>query len=286
MKKLLVLVLAAFLLVGCYDKTTKISDGKTVLVSLDNAEITKGDVYDVMGKVEPYPAVVALTLSKRMILAKEVGVTAEITTAAQAALAAWKEANKADIAKALTDAGYKTEDEIYNQKFIVEAQSDSLVGKYLTDTYGTLVSTYRPVKARVMEIEKKDDATAALAAIKAGDTFAAVADKYGNDQYKPDLTIYTTQSDLPDLVLSFMKTASLPTLSDVIEDTDNNLYYIVQISVADGNAMKDEVIATLKKDSTFIELALMGYYSTNKFKIYDRTLYDMINTNYPDYIIK
>lgn len=285
MKKLLVLVLASFLLVGCYDKTTKISDSKTVLVSLDNGDVTKGDVYDVMGKVEPYPAVVALTLSKRMILAKEVGITAEVTAAADAALAAWKEANKADIAKALDDAGYKSEEDIYNQKFIIEAQSDSLVGKYLTDTYATIVSTYRPVKARVMEIEKKADATAALAAIKAGDTFEAVADKYGNDEYKPDLTIYTTQSSLPDLVLTFMKGASLPTLSDVIEDTTNELYYIVQISVADGNAMKDEVITTLKKDSTFIELALMGYYTTDKFTIYDRTLYDMIKTNYPDYII-
>jgi len=286
MKKLLVLVLAAFMLVGCYDKTTSISDKGTVLVSLDNKTITKGDVYDVMGKVEPYPAVVALTLSKRIILNKEVGVTAEITTAAQAALAAWLETNKADVAKALKDAGYKDQDDIYNNKFILEAQSDSLVSKYLTDTFTTIVSTYKPVKARVMEIEKKADATAALAAIKAGDSFATVAAKYGNKKYSSDLKIYYTASDLPDLVLTFLKGATLPTLSDVIEDTDNSLYYVVQVSVADANAMKDEVITTFKKDPTFIELALMGYYTSDAFKIYDRTLYDMISTNYPDYIIK
>jgi len=285
MKKLLVLVLAAFMLVGCYDKTTSISDKGTVLVSLDNKDITKGDVYNVMGKVEPYPAVVALTLSKRIILAKEVGVTAEVTAAAEAALAEWLEKNKADVAKALKDAGYKDEADIYANKFVIEAQSDSLVAKYLTDTFATIVSTYKPVKARVMEIEKKADATAALAAIKAGDTFTAVADKYGNDKYVSDLKIYYTASDLPDLVLAFLKTATLPTLSDVIEDKDNELYYIVQVSVADANAMKDEVITTFKKDPTFIELALMGYYTTDAFRIYDRTLYDMIQTNYPDYII-
>jgi len=286
MKKLIVLVLASFMLVGCYDKTTSISDKDTVLITLDNKTITKGDVYNVMGKVEPYPAVVVLTLSKKMILAKEVGITAEITAAADAALAAWLETNKADVQKALDDAGYKDEDAIYNDKFIVEAQSNNLVSKYINTTFSTIVSTYKPVKARVMEIEKKADATLALAAIKAGDSFATVATKYGNKQYSSDLAIYYTGSDLPDLVLTFLKGVTLPTLSDVIEDTDNSLYYIVQVSVADGNAMKEEVITSFTKNATFIEMALMGYYESNGFKIYDRTVYDMINTNYPDYIVQ
>jgi hypothetical protein len=239
-----------------------------------------------MGKVEPYPAVVVLTLSKKMILAKEVGTTAAITAAADAALAAWLETNKADVQKALDDAGYKDQAAIYNDKFIVEAQSNSLVSKYIETTFSTIVSTYKPVKARVMEIEKKADATLALAAIKAGDSFATVATKYGNKQYSSDLAIYYTGSDLPDLVLTFLKGVTLPTLSDVIEDTNNSLYYIVQVSVADGNAMKEEVITTFTKNAIFIEMALMGYYESNEFKIYDRTVYDMIKTNYPDYIVQ
>lgn len=286
MKKLLVLVLVSLMLVGCYDKTTTISDKNTVLITLDNKTITKGDVYNVMGKVEPYPAVVVLTLSKRMILAKEVGLTDQVKTTADAALKAWLETNKADVQKALTDAGYKDQTAIYNDKFVVEAQSDALVSKYLDTTYSTIVTTYKPVKARVMEIEKTADATAALAAIKAGGSFATVAAKYGNKQYSSDLAIYYTGSDLPDLVLAFLKGATLPTLSDVIEDKDNSLFYIVQVSVADGNAIKDEVIKTFTKDANFIEMALMGYYESNGFKLYDRTIYDMIKTNYPDYIIK
>lgn len=286
MKKLLVILLAAFLLVGCYDKTTKISDSKTVLVTLDNKEITKGDIYNVMGKVEPYPAVVALTLSKKMILAKAIGVTAEITAAATTELNAFLEKNKADVAKAIEDAGYKSQEDIFNNKFIVEAQSNALVSKYLTDTFATIVSTYKPVKARVMEIEKKTDADLALAAIKNGQAFDVVAKKYANDSYKSDSIIYYTGSDLPELVATFLKASFVPTLSAVLEDTDNKLFYIVQVNVADANAMKEEVITTFTKDAVFIELGLMGYYSSEEFKIYDRTLYDMISTNYPDYIIK
>ncbi len=285
MKKLLIIVLAAFMLVGCYDKTTKISDPKTVLVTLDNKTITKGDIYDVMGKVEPYPAVVALTLSKRMILAKEVGTTAAITAAATTALNAFLEKNKADVAKAIKDAGYKDQTDIFNNKFIVEAQADALVSKYLTDTFTTIVSTYKPVKARLMEIEKKTDADLALKAIKDGESFDAVAKKYANDSYVSDSKIYYTGSDLPELVATFLKAAMVPTLSDVMEDTDNKLFYIVQVNVADANSIKDEIITTFTKDATFVELGLMGYYTSNKFKIYDRTLYDMIGINYPDYII-
>jgi len=285
MKKLLIIVLAAFMLVGCYDKTTKISDPKTVLVTLDNKTITKGDIYDVMGKVEPYPAVVALTLSKRMILAKEVGTTAAITAAATTALNAFLEKNKADVAKAIKDAGYKDQTDIFNNKFIVEAQADALVSKYLTDTFTTIVSTYKPVKARLMEIEKKTDADLALKAIKDGESFDAVAKKYANDSYVSDSKIYYTGSDLPELVATFLKAAMVPTLSDVMEDTDNKLFYIVQVNVADANSIKDEIITTFTKDATFVELGLMGYYTSNKFKIYDRTLYDMIGVNYPDYII-
>jgi hypothetical protein len=285
MKKLLIIVLAAFMLVGCYDKTTKISDPKTVLVTLDNKTITKGDIYDVMGKVEPYPAVVALTLSKRMILAKEVGITAEITAAATTELNAFLEKNKADVAKAITDAGYKDQTDIFNNKFIVEAQADALVSKYLTDTFTTIVSTYKPVKARLMEIEKKTDADLALKAIKEGESFDAVAKKYANDSYVSDSKIYYTGSDLPELVATFLQAAHVPTLSDVMEDTDNELFYIVQVNVADANSIKEEIITTFTKDATFVELGLMGYYTSNKFKIYDRTLYDMIGVNYPDYII-
>ena len=285
MKKLLIILLAAFMLVGCYDKTTKISDSNTVLVTLDNKTITKGDIYQVMGKVEPYPAVVALTLSKKMILAKEVGVTAEITAAATTALNAFLETNKADVAKAIKDAGYKDQDDIYNNKFIVEAQSDSLVKKYLTDTFSTIVSTYKPVKARLMQIVKKADADLALAAIKNGESFDAVALKYGDKKYASESKIYYTGSDLPELVATFLQAAHVPTLSDVLEDTDNKLFYIVQVNVADPNGIKDEIISTFTKDATFVELGLMGYYSSNKFTIYDRTLYDMIKTNYPDYII-
>ena len=161
-----------------------------------------------------------------------------------------------------------------------------MLNKNLTDTFTTIVSNYKPVKARLMEIEKKTDADLALAAIKNGESFDAVAKKYANDSYVSDSKIYYTGSDLPELVATFLQAAHVPTLSDVMEDTDNKLFYIVQVNVADANSIKEEIITTFTKDANFIELGLMGYYTSNKFKIYDRTLYDMIGTNYPDYIIE
>lgn len=285
MKKLLIIALAALMLTGCYDVTTKITDPKTVLITLDGATITKGDVYNIMSQADPYPAVVALTLSKKIILEKEVGRTDAIKAAADAAKAAFIEEADDDLEGALKEAGYDTIDEMYEDKFIVEAQSDYLVGNYLNTTYSTVSSTYAPRKARIMKIDKEADATAALAAIKAGQSFTDVAKKYNVTGFNTETAIYYTGSELPEAVLTFLKDASLPTLSDVLEDTTNDLYYIVQISVADASKIQTEVVDFFKKEASFVELALLGYYESNGFKIYDRALYDMISAQYPDYII-
>jgi len=285
MKKLLIIALAALMLTGCYDVTTKITDPKTVLITLDGATITKGDVYNIMSQADPYPAVVALTLSKKIILEKEVGRTDAIKAAADAAKAAFIEEADDDLEGALKEAGYDTIDEMYEDKFIVEAQSDYLVGNYLNTTYSTVSSTYAPRKARIMKLDKEADATAALAAIKAGQSFTDVAKKYNVTGFNTETAIYYTGSELPEAVLTFLKDASLPTLSDVLEDTTNDLYYIVQISVADASKIQTEVVDFFKKEASFVELALLGYYESNGFKIYDRALYDMISAQYPDYII-
>jgi hypothetical protein len=285
MKKLLIIALAALMLTGCYDVTTKISDPKTVLITLDGATITKGDVYNIMSQADPYPAVVALTLSKKIILEKEVGRTDAIKAAADTAKAAFIEAADDDLEGALKEAGYDTIDEMYENKFIVEAQSDFLVGNYLNTTYSTVSSTYAPRKARIIKIDKEADATAALAAIKAGQSFTDVAKKYGVTGFNTEQAIYYTGSELPQPVLTFLKDASLPTLSDVIKDSTNDFYYIVQISVADASKIQTEVVDFFKKQPSFVELALLGYYQSNNFTIYDRALYDMISAQYPDYII-
>lgn len=285
MKKLLIVALAALMLTGCYDVTTKISDPKTVLITLDGATITKGDVYDIMSQADPYPAVVALTLSKKIILEKEVGRPDAVKTAADAAKAKFIEDADDDLEGALEEAGYDTIEKMYEDKFIVEAQSDYLVGNYLNTTYSTVSSTYAPRKARIIKIEKEDDADDALAAIKAGQSFTDVAKEYGVTGFNTETAIYYTGSTLPTAVLTFLKDASLPTLSDVIEDTTNDVFYIVQISVADASKIQTEVVDFFKKEASFIELALLGYYESNGFKIYDRALYDMISAQYPDYII-
>jgi parvulin-like peptidyl-prolyl isomerase len=285
MKKLLIVALAALMLTGCYDVTTKISDPKTVLITLDGATITKGDVYDIMSQADPYPAVVALTLSKKIILEKEVGRPDAVKAEADAAKAKFIEDADDDLEGALEEAGYDTIEKMYEDKFMVEAQSDFLVGNYLNTTYSTVSSTYAPRKARIIKIEKEDDADEALAAIKAGQSFSDVAEEYGVTGFNSETAIYYTGSALPEAVLTFLKDASLPTLSDVIEDTSNDVFYIVQISVADASKIQTEVVDFFKKESSFIELALLGYYESNGFTIYDRALYDMISAQYPDYII-
>ncbi len=286
MKKILLILACAILMVGCYDKTTKVSDPNTVLVTLDGGKITKGDVYSVMSHLDPYPAVVTLNLAQKYIFEKEIGLTDAVKTAADAALAKFIAAAGKDIQKALDDAGYKTAEEYYNQVCVTKAQKDILVVAYLTNTFESIVATYKPVKARVIEIKDATKAAAALAEIKNGADFTTVAKKYTSTAYPGVSTIYYSESTLPTEVLKALTDAKLPTLSGVIVSADTGFWYIAQISVTDAAKMKDEIITQFKDNSTFINKALLGFYEEYKFRIYDKTIYDMMAKNYADYIFK
>jgi parvulin-like peptidyl-prolyl isomerase len=148
-----------------------------------------------------------------------------------------------------------------------------------------MVATYLPRKVRVIQSATSDAAVKAIAEIKAGANFEAVAAKYSSSSYKGAEQLVTTQSTLYAAALEFATTRTVPGLTgSPIEDTANKVWYVVQLTQADPAKFKDEIITTLKNDTKFQEIAMVSYFKAGNFKVYDKTVYDEFKTNYAAYL--
>lgn len=280
MKKLLVILSLSLLLMGCGNKTTNVSNSKDVLIKVGTQSITVGQVYAQMMATDS--AAIIKQMATRIILNKEVPVTDEIKAEADTALKEFVDSVYDNLDLYLEYYGYKDEADYYENGIIPSLQQETLVRNYLTENFDTLVAGYRPKKIRLIEITVATLAATALAEIKAGEDFSVVADKYSTSTYPGDEELVNNTSSLPDVVINFVDYLTTPTLSDVLTDGTTN--YIVQITNADSNKLKTEIIDTFAVDTTFMEKALESYFVKHNFTIYDKSIYDVFVQSYPNYL--
>lgn len=280
MKKLLVILSLSLLLMGCGNKTTNVSNSKDVLIKVGTQSITVGQVYAQMMATDS--AAIIKQMATRIILNKEVPVTDEIKAEADTALKEFVDSVYDNLDLYLEYYGYKDEVDYYENGIIPSLQQETLVRNYLTENFDTLVAGYRPKKIRLIEITDATLAATALAEIKAGEDFSVVADKYSTSTYPGDEELVNNTSSLPDVVINFVDYLTTPTLSDVLTDGTTN--YIVQITNADTNKLKTEIIDTFAVDTTFMEKALESYFVKHNFTIYDKSIYDVFVQSYPNYL--
>lgn len=282
MKKLLVILSLSLLLMGCGNKTTNVSNSSDVLIKVGTQSVTVGQVYSQMMTTDA-PAIIK-QMATRIILNKEVPVTDEIKADADIALKEFVDSVYDNIDLYLEYYGYENETDYYENGIIPSIQQETLVRNYLTENFDTLVAGYRPKKIRLIEITDVTLAAAALSEIKAGIDFSVVADKYSTSTYPGDEELVNNTSSLPEVVINFVDYLTTPTLSDVLTDGTTN--YIVQITNADTNKLKDEIIETFAVDTTFMEKALESYFVKYNFTIYDKSIYDVFVQSYPNYLAK
>jgi len=284
MKKLLSLLILALFLSGCGNKVTSISNPNDALIKIGSTSVTTGQVYTSLLAQDPAAAV--KLMATQIILNKEVEMTAEMTTKAQTQLEEFKASVGESLDMYLSYYGYKTIDDYYTNGILPTLQQEVLVNTYLTTNFDAVAASNQPKKVRIIEVTDAALAETALAEIKAGTDFGTVAATYSTTSYPGDEEIVYAASELAEVVLTWMSQQSAPTLSMVIPDTTNSTNYIVQITEADANKFKEEIIAFFALDTVFMEEALKEAFVRNGFKIYDRTVYDSFIITYADYIAK
>lgn len=282
MKKLLVILSLSLVLVGCGNKTTNVSNSSDVLIKVGNQSITVGQVYSQMMATDS--TAIIKQMASRIIFDKEVPMDDALKAEADTQLQEFIDSVGENLDVYLQYYGYKDKDDYYNNGIIPSLQQEKLVKNYLTENFEAVAAGYRPKKIRLIEITDATLAAEALAEIKAGVEFSVVAEKYSTSTYPGDEELVNNTSSIPSVVVEFIDYLTTPTLSEVLTDGTTN--YIVQVTNADTNKLKDEIIESFTFDSTFTDKTLESYFVKYNFTIYDKSVYDLFIQTYPNYITK
>lgn len=275
---------------GCKDAVADISKGSEKLVTVGDTTITKEKMYDILKGSNGGSA--TLDLVKEKIYDKEgIKLTDDIKKEAKESLASTKKTFGGEKAflNAIKSYGFKSEEEYLEKASYPSLLNKELMKKYVKDNQKTLFEKYHPVKANILQFDKKENAEKALKALEKGDSAKTVAKKYGKtDTYDGSEKIYFSGSGLPDAVFSKVSAASAKGLiKEVIEDTQGKTYYLVNLTNIDPTSFADDARDALVSGVNDLSNSMMEYYLKKyNFTIYDIDIYNQIKSSNESYIIQ
>lgn len=282
MKKINLLLASALLLVpmtGCSDAQAKLKDSSTVLISIGNKNITKGDLYSLMNSTAG--AQTAVDDANKTITSKEVKVTDDMKTSAQNTLNSYKSMYGDTFTNYLKQ-NNMTEEEYLNDNLIPSLQAEKLPEKYLQDNWKKAVKKYKPVKATVLEFNAETDAKAALSELTDGSKTAAEAASGHNSSSTGDSQVYTIEStDLDSMVRTVLSSQKPDDGWKEVPSSDGGTFYLVHVDDNDADNFKDDAITALSSVTAVSNDSTEYFFRKYKFHVYDKTIYDAMASSYP-----
>lgn len=288
MKKNTVLLTAILLtvtpLAGCTDAQAKLKDSSTALFSVGSKTVTKGDLFSKM--VADSGASQVTSDATKVISEKEIEVTDDMQKSAESTLSSYKSLYGDSFTSYLESAGM-SEDDYLNDYLIPSLQAEKLPEKYLTENWKNVIELYSPVKATVLEFTDSNDAESALSELKDGSKTAAEAASGHNSSSTGESKIYTIEdTDLDSIVRTVITSNSPDDGWSEVPASDGSTYYVVRVDDNEPNNFKDECISTLKELDQVSSDANTYFYKKYGFHVYDKTIYDALSEDYPDYLVQ
>lgn len=282
MKKLFLSSLVALILLsGCGNKVAQVSEKNSVVITIGDQKVTKGELYSYMNAYKSSSAYLKL---RQLIVEKEVPITPEIEKTAKEGLAQDKAQMGTDYELFLASMGFKDETEYYEKAFLPMIQAIELFKTYVKDHLNELKDQYLPVLVRLMKIEDEAEAKKALQAVKDGGNFETIARKYSDIFFPGTEEVVTQISPYPKNVLSEIQTQTGPTLIQApVYDETNKVYYIIQVISVDVNKYTDEFIDRIQSEDKLITAMYANYAKKGNFKVYDIEVLTSLKENYPDF---
>ena len=289
MKKILILLICALLLVGCSDASANVKDSSTAIVTIGGKKITKGKLYELL-RDQDQECEVILDFLISYIVNKEIETTPEIEATAKEHFADAKASMGEEFESYLFVNGYENEEAFYEREFLVPTKLEDLAAHYIDENWDKVMEYYYPTKVRVIETLTSQDASAALAEIKDGKSFESVANKYSTKSaaiYEGnEYLLSRLDTSLPTQITTFVRENTVPTLSGVLTGDNLEAFYILQIVNCNPKQYREEAIELIKTTSVLDTEIIAFYCKKLNFRVYDVTLYNFLETNYPTYLNK
>ena len=273
------------MLTGCKDASADINDRDTVMFKVGNQTITKGTVYDML--VQGSASDTVMNGAQKRIAAKEIEITDEIRQNAQETIDMYQEYYGDDFNSYLESMGMTTEDYI-NTNLIPSIQIEQLSEKYVEEHFDELVSTYKPVKATLLEFSDSADADAALSELKDGSADPAAAASAHNSYSSGTPMVYTIESSSVDsLVRSTILNGMTPDDGWVkIPASDGATFVLAKIDDNDPANFREDIISNFRTLADISTASTTYWLNKYNFHVYDITVYEALKAAHPEYLVQ
>lgn len=281
MKKLLGIALTILLLVGCSSNaTTQISNKDEVLFKIEDAAITRGDVYSML-RFQQIGQIIVNDAQQKLIETK-VELTDDIKKEAETSL---KEAKEQFGDYFAVYYGNSDDETLMEQIFIPAARQKVLLSNYYEENTDTLIKELEPVKVHVLYYDSEETATTAKNKLEQGSSVAEVITELGansNHGVNREEPQIMSKTKLPEVVKSFIESeeGKLKEWSKTpLKDVSETKFYVVKLIEDDSNALKDEYKANFLNDQEATNKVFTSLFKEAKFNVYDQAIYDGIKAN-------
>lgn len=287
MKKIVIMLALAFLLVGCTSKNPTITNGDEVIFESIDTKYSAANLFEDL-KVQDYTSVIMSDIVKKIGTLENIDITS-IENETEATI------------KELVDGGseyyieyyYGTVD-AYREQTILNEIITELLNNKAKESFDEYKESSKPYKAEVAFFETAEDAKKVIEQVNSGEhTFAFAASENG---FTGEVTekIYTDGSDLPLEVKDYVLNTSTGGMSDVIQsstiatDAEGNSaitprYYLVNVISKNADEFKDDFISYLANEILDSKVVLGELMSKHNVKVYDQRTYELLKKNYGDF---
>ena len=274
-KKILLSCICVLLLTSCKSAITKLSNSSEPVVTIDNTNITNGEVYSTLKQ-----AMGAYTLTnavKSYISSKEIEVTDDMYAQAETSLAEYKKLY-GDTFDEYLKAQNITEDEYVNKVILNSIRNSKLNEKYVDENYESLCTKYIPKKFNYIVCNNEEDAKSIKVLLTESEENASeVAESYNTKLVKNNIICTKIDTTFNSQFLSDLEKAGNDKWL-ISQGTDENYYVYKCVKVTDDD--KENIKNILKSSSDVINDCETYYFNKYDLNIYDIDIAEQLQKNY------
>lgn len=282
-KKIFPLALVATLLVGCSSSSTdtfssEVSDGDTSLVSIDDVEIKKNDVYHYL--LEQFGSSEVLSLALTYIAEEELTDTDAVQKRIDEAVANYSNnSSGGTLADAAKQYGLSSEQEYIDKVISVGIKQTMLKEKYINDNYDSLIDEYKVKYLKTITLDTESAALSIIDQVKDGSDF----DTLMNENSGSDVGLVTTESSSVDSnIIDKLDKFSKDGIYSKVIKTSESKYAVIFVYNTDKKELKEDIIKNLSSIDAISKAMEQHYLDAYNFKVNESVLDKEIESAYSE----